>query len=158
MAPPTEPFSPSLPNLVPVQGKGYAPPSRKKKKKGVKSRPEVRALSSLLSHRHSLLRYLFLPRRTRRHTRSGALPENRPQLDLFSPSRCIREPSPPSHPPASRKQLFHMSLTPFRRHVVTTQDRQDGHYRGSGIPRKLHRRRRIWLSNDPAFDEDDWVG
>lgn len=51
-------FLPACRILSQYKEKDTPPPSRKKKKKGVKSRPEVRALSSLLSHRHSLLRYI----------------------------------------------------------------------------------------------------
>ncbi len=53
-----------------------------------------------------------------------------------------------------------MSLTAARQCTISTLDRQDGRGRCYyGIrARALDRRRCIWLVNDPAWDEDDWVG
>jgi hypothetical protein len=51
-----------------------------------------------------------------------------------------------------------MSWTVEHRQSVNPSDNQDGRHRGSGIPRELDKKHCIWLANDPAFDEDDWLG
>ena len=77
---------------------------------------------------------------------------------LLFPFDCSISSSTPSLPwPALRiatAQHALMSLTSNSCLTVSPSDYQNGRGRRFGSCRK----RCIWLANDPAFDEDDWIG